>query len=157
MSSFFSCALPRRVFIPCHRAVSSFPILQRFAVMLHKQDKCQSSARTEGCGSPGAVGLVLVWQLCPLTQSLAGPWVGSVWQSGHPLSSLKAGAHLTPLCGEVTQNSSVCQCSSPESWDEFVSFHQGCSWQSLQKAARASALLALWGEFTVSPTRQVCC
>lgn len=116
--------------------------------MLHKQDKCQSSARTEGCRSPGAVDLVLLWQLCPLTQSLAGPWVGSVWQSGHPLSSLKAGAHLAPLCGEVTQNSCVCQCSPAESWDEFL-FHSTKA--VLGSPCRKQHVLALWGGFTVSP------
>lgn len=54
--------------------------------MVNKQDKCQSSARTEGCGSAGAVGLVLAWQLCPLTQSLGGiclaEWTSSVISKG---------------------------------------------------------------------------
>lgn len=63
--------------------------------MLHKQDKCQSSARTEGCGSPGAVGLVLVWQLCPLTQSLGGiclaEWTSSVISKGVSDTSVGGG------------------------------------------------------------------
>lgn len=60
MSKLSSCCfchvLSRRLLVPCHGTVSSFPTLWGFAVVLHKQEECHGPATREVCKSPGAGG-----------------------------------------------------------------------------------------------------